>query len=598
MSPMKHLFKRMIQRFKVEGTEEKEKKFLISYGVGEAFVETNEGRITVSNVLFTPEITLNILSLDQLEEQGYMVSYGDNNCRIKYMFDNMEEAVEQETTIEEEDEESIIKSHNNFLDGYFRSLDLNEECSLIKGMEDLKMNKEDVHDYVDNEYLSLNGTLYVMKVNTFPRFVSFLDLIKIDKLVYGNWEVLKGKFMEMLEWFYLGYLKQDVLGELPPVIGVIRIDLLGLYKFVDVLGGYMNVTFNDKWYQVAKLLGLAYEHHETVKEVYKEYIGMTTADARLDDEEEELRIRTQERSKTKKEDVNTWKMSTVEAYTMKQQYMKEDCTCSCDVFYFILEDRTREHVKNGIKALGGRCEPVNAFRRNKYIKEIDVKKDSSGMYACLFQGLPEDLQMQVAGCETAKEIWDSLKARFIGTEDVQQAHSQQLKSEFERLVMKEDETIDSFAGKLMSIITKAATCGLTGDLSGKLKTYDERALSLEKEVNEDNSEKLLFTRQGNDRNYERNYGNDRRGGGNQTRGRGQGRFARDNKNKDSYDRRRRNPGDQNYHKRDIREIECYNCHEFGHYAANCPKPDCREEKANLCVSKMRNQVSFEANCIP
>ncbi|GKC09290.1 ARID DNA-binding domain-containing protein, partial [Tanacetum coccineum] len=260
--------------FRVEGTEEKEKKFLISYGVGEAFVETNEGRITVSNVLFTPEITLNILSLDQLEEQGYMVNYVNNRCRIKYMFDEMPEAVEQEATIEGEDEDSIIKSHNSFLDGYFRSLDLNEECSLIKGMEDLKMNKEDVHDYVDNEYLSMNGTLYIMKVNTFPRFISFLDLIKIDKLVYGNWEVLKGKFMEMLEWFYLGYLGQEVLGELPPVIGVIRIDLLGLYKFVDAMGGYMNVTFNDKWYQVAKILGLAYEHHETVKEVYKEYIGM------------------------------------------------------------------------------------------------------------------------------------------------------------------------------------------------------------------------------------------------------------------------------------------------------------------------------------
>nr|GEX06056.1 bulb-type lectin domain-containing protein [Tanacetum cinerariifolium] len=43
----------------------------------------------------------------------------------------------------------------------------------------------------------------------FPRSISFLDLIKIDKLVYGNWEVLKGKFMEILEWFYLGYLGQE-----------------------------------------------------------------------------------------------------------------------------------------------------------------------------------------------------------------------------------------------------------------------------------------------------------------------------------------------------------------------------------------------------
>nr|GEY21408.1 putative zinc finger, CCHC-type [Tanacetum cinerariifolium] len=163
--------------------------------------------------------------------------------------------------------------------------------------------------------------------------------------------------------------------------------------------------------------------------------------------------------------------------------------------------------------------------------------------------------MQVARCETGKEIWDSLKSRFIGTEDIQQAHSQQLKSEFERLLMKEDESIDSFAGKLMSIITKAATCGLTFDeqtkvrkvlnavpdkflpvvaiiemivdfktvkfeeIIGKLKTC-ENMIKFIKESKEDNSEKLLLTRQRNDRNYERNYGNDRRGGGNQTQGRG------------------------------------------------------------------------------
>ena len=65
-----------------------------------------------------------------------------------------------------------------------------------------------------------------------------------------------------------------MLGELPPVIGVIKIDLLALYKFVDALGGYMDVSFNGNWHQVARILGLAYEHHETVKEVYKEYIGM------------------------------------------------------------------------------------------------------------------------------------------------------------------------------------------------------------------------------------------------------------------------------------------------------------------------------------
>ncbi|GJZ32311.1 hypothetical protein Tco_0577747 [Tanacetum coccineum] len=137
--------------------------------------------------------------------------------------------------------------------------------------------------------------------------------------------------------------------------------------------------------------------------------------------------------------------------------------------------------------------------------------------------------MQVAGCETAKEIWDSLKSRFIGTEDVQQAHSQQLKSEFERLVMKEDESIDSFAGKLMipdKFLPVVATIEMIVDFKtvkleeiiGKLKTYEER-IKFRKASQEDNSEKLLLTRQRNNRNYKHNYGNGRRGGGNQTRGR-------------------------------------------------------------------------------
>ncbi|GJY77725.1 hypothetical protein Tco_0483526 [Tanacetum coccineum] len=137
----------------------------------------------------------------------------------------------------------------------------------------------------------------------------------------------------------------------------------------------------------------------------------------------------------------------------------------------------------------------------------------------------------VEGTSTSKEI-DVKKdsSVFIGIEDVQQAHSQQLKSEFERLVMKEDESIDSFVGKLMSIITKAATCGLTFDeqtkvrkvlnavpdkflpivatiemivdfktvkleeIIGKLKTYEER-IKFRKASHEDNSEKLLLTRQ-------------------------------------------------------------------------------------------------------
>nr|GEW52610.1 ARID DNA-binding domain-containing protein [Tanacetum cinerariifolium] len=276
MSPVKSLFKRLKYGFKMLDVEEDERKFIFSYGVREATVETKEGTMVIPNVFYTPEITMNVLSMERLENQDYMVTRKHNRCIVRYMFDEKKDTVdmEEETGMDCGKSSRMIEEHNKYLEEYFDSIDPKEKCSLIKGMEDLKIEKKDFYDYVDDQYLSMNGTLYAMKVNTFPRFISFLDLIKINKLVYENWEVLGKKFMEMIQWFYLGYLGRDALGELPPVIRVIKVDFLGLYKFVDNLGGYMNVEFNNQWSEIARLLGLTQEDRAAIKECYKEYIGM------------------------------------------------------------------------------------------------------------------------------------------------------------------------------------------------------------------------------------------------------------------------------------------------------------------------------------
>ncbi|GKE40378.1 hypothetical protein Tco_1463783, partial [Tanacetum coccineum] len=75
--------------------------------------------------------------------------------------------------------------------------------------------------------------------------------------------------------------------------------------------------------------------------------------------------------------------------------------------------------------------------------------------------LPEEQLLQITKHKTAKAIWDALKTRHIGEERVQQARLQTLKSDFEMLHMKEDETIDTFTVKLTTLVNKAASLGHT-----------------------------------------------------------------------------------------------------------------------------------------
>ncbi|GJX13327.1 ARID DNA-binding domain-containing protein [Tanacetum coccineum] len=251
MSPTKSLFKRLKSRFRMEQAQH-EKKFIFSHGIGEAVVETNENEIVIPCVLYTPEVTLNVLSLDQLLAQGFVITYGHDKCRISYMFGEDKKVYDGESDYGkgkgcDVKTESMIAKQNKYLEEYFDSIDPKDACPLIKGLEELKWNRNMVQDYLDDDYISVNGTLYAIKVNSFQRFISFLDLIKDDKLVYENWNILSKRFEDMLKWFYLVYLRRDVLEPLPPIIGRVKIDLLGLYKMVDSMGGYLSISLGNKW---------------------------------------------------------------------------------------------------------------------------------------------------------------------------------------------------------------------------------------------------------------------------------------------------------------------------------------------------------------
>nr|GFC77633.1 zinc finger, CCHC-type [Tanacetum cinerariifolium] len=89
--------------------------------------------------------------------------------------------------------------------------------------------------------------------------------------------------------------------------------------------------------------------------------------------------------------------------------------------------------------------------------------------ALLYQALTEDVILQVAGCKTAKELWESLKKRHVGEERVQQARLQSLMIGFNTLQMKDDDTI------VASIEQTSDLDEVTLDeITGKLKAFEER----------------------------------------------------------------------------------------------------------------------------
>jgi hypothetical protein len=90
--------------------------------------------------------------------------------------------------------------------------------------------------------------------------------------------------------------------------------------------------------------------------------------------------------------------------------------------------------------------------------------------------------MQVAKKKTGREVWQSLKARFVGAERVRDARLQTLKAEFDALRMKEEETVDEFSGRLTAMSVRFSNLGGTLEESVMVKklldTVPERFIQI------------------------------------------------------------------------------------------------------------------------
>ncbi|XP_076895611.1 uncharacterized protein LOC143548287 [Bidens hawaiensis] len=232
----------------------------------------------------------------------------------------------------------------------------------------------------------------------------------------------------------------------------------------------------------------------------------------------------------------------------------------------------------------------------------DVKTNKTAR-AFIFQTIPKDVLMQVAKKKTAKEIWESLKTRYVGADHVQKARLHTLKGEFEALRMKDGESIDEFTGKLSRMCSKYSSLGETLEDGTMLRkpfdsvpdrfiqlvasveqTFDVDAMSFEEAIGRLKAyEDQLKLRQGNtSRSWYlvgvRGRGNHNERGGRRgsrgcgyVRGRG-GRCGGGTQQETSNNARK---------PKDKKHVKCFKCEQLGHYASECEEARKPNEAANL-----------------
>ncbi|KAJ0558736.1 putative RNA-directed DNA polymerase [Helianthus annuus] len=254
---------------------------------------------------------------------------------------------------------------------------------------------------------------------------------------------------------------------------------------------------------------------------------------------------------------------------------------------------------------------------------VPDEKKSKQARAFIFQAIPEEILMQVAKKKTAKEVWESLKTRFVGAERVQKARLHTLKSEFEALRMKDGETVDEYAGKLSGMISKYNSVGATlsdkdlvsklldtatekfihlvasmeqySDIEtmpfeeaiGRLKAYEDR-LRLRK-GNVTGESTLLLTktdvqvsnkgsgRSSSEGNRGRGWNSDRGGRSGSRGGRGSGRGRGGRNGGKNY-----HEGNSSYRKpRDKSHVKCFECNQYGHYASECKNEKKQDPEVHL-----------------
>nr|GEU99433.1 ARID DNA-binding domain-containing protein [Tanacetum cinerariifolium] len=261
-------------------------KVMFIHGVGEINIKIRKEIFCIPGVLYTPDVTLNTLSTNQLEAQGIDLTFKNNKCRPMYMFKDPTDCSFYEN--------KMNMRQNKYMEDYFKLLE--ESTHYDEG----KIEKKDVltqkchrsreighHAYAcpsiptsvrntprNRDYVYVKGVFYPAKVSTFNEYVAFLDLLKNDQVICQEWDIFRDKFIEAFKWFYNEYLKREMPGPIPLIINDTEIHLIDFYKLVESLGGYLSIYFAKEFGYIAEMFGLSHDYGEEIRKCYNKYLDV------------------------------------------------------------------------------------------------------------------------------------------------------------------------------------------------------------------------------------------------------------------------------------------------------------------------------------
>ena len=85
--------------------------------------------------------------------------------------------------------------------------------------------------------------------------------------------------------------------------------------------------------------------------------------------------------------------------------------------------------------------------------DVEERKDRMTL-AAIYHVVLEEVLLMLAEKDSAKPMWKMLQTMHVGVERVKEAKVHTLRSEFEAIRMKDDESINNFFMKLTMIIRR------------------------------------------------------------------------------------------------------------------------------------------------